>query len=84
MQVDANVVDMGYIYDVRVQGDMVHIIMTMPHRGRPKYNFIANPIRDRVLKVDGVRDCVVDFTWEPAWTVARLTDAGREALGLDS
>ena len=43
---------------------------------------IANPIRDRVLQVKGVRDCVVDFTWEPAWTVARLTPAGRKMLGL--
>ena len=81
-KVDSNVVDMGYIYDVRVQGDLVHILMTMPHRGRSKYNFIANPIRDRVLQVDGVRDCVVDFTWEPAWTAARLSDKGRRTLEL--
>lgn len=83
MQSDGNVVDLGYIYDVGVRGDVVHILMTMPHRGRPKYNFIANPIRDQVLKIEGVRDCVVDFTWEPAWTIARLSAAGRREMGLD-
>ena len=82
MQVPSNVVDMGYVYGVRVHGDVVHIVMTMPHRGRTAYQFIANPIRDRVQQVRGVRDCVVDFTWEPAWTVARLTTAGRKMLGL--
>jgi metal-sulfur cluster biosynthetic enzyme len=83
MTVNSNVVDLGYIYDLRVEGDLVYILMTMPHRGRPKFNFIANPIRDRVLKVEGVRQCVVENTWEPAWNVARLTDAGRQAVGLD-
>jgi len=77
-----NVVDMGYIYDVRVRGDVVFILMTMPHRGRPKYGFIANPIRERLLKLNGVRDVIVRLTWEPPWTVARLTEAGCKAMGI--
>ena len=74
---------MGYIYDVRVCADLVQILMTMPHQGRPKFNFIANPIRDRLLQLDGVRECIVDFTWEPAWTAQRLTAAGRKEMGLE-
>jgi len=81
-KVDANVVDMGYIYDVRMRGDVIFILMSMPHRGRPKYGFIANPIRERLLKLDGIRDVIVHLTWQPAWTVARLTDAGRKAMGI--
>lgn len=81
-EVDANVVDMGYIYDVRIRGETVYILMTMPHHGRPKYGFLGNPIRERLLQVEGVRQVIVDFTWEPPWNVARLTDAGFKALGL--
>ncbi|MDP6597929.1 MAG: metal-sulfur cluster assembly factor [Candidatus Poribacteria bacterium] len=81
--VDANVVDMGYIYDLNLRGDVVYILMTMPHRGRPKYGFMATPIRHRLLKLDGIREVIVDFTWEPEWTVARLTPAGRLAMGLN-
>lgn len=80
--VDANVVDMGYIHDVRVRGDSIYLVMTMPHRGRPKYGFIANPIRQRLLKLAGVREVVIENVWEPAWTANRLTDAGRKAMGL--
>jgi metal-sulfur cluster biosynthetic enzyme len=79
---DANVVDMGYVYDVRVQGDVVRILVTMPHRGRPCYAFIGDPIRERLLQMDGVREVIVDFTWEPPWTPSRLTDAGRRAMGM--
>lgn len=80
--VDANVVDMGYIYDLRVRGDLIHVLMTMPHRGRPKYRFLANPLRDRLLRLPGVREVIVDLVWQPPWDVARLTDAGRTAMGL--
>ena len=81
-RVDANVVDMGYIYDMRVHGSTVYILMTMPHRGRPRYRFVAEPMRQRILQIDGVHDCIIEHTWDPPWQVARLTKAGRIAMGL--
>ena len=67
------------------------VLVTMPHRGRPVYDFLVTQgggrvdegIYERLMQVQGVRDVVVKFTWEPAWTVARLTPAGRAALGLE-
>jgi metal-sulfur cluster biosynthetic enzyme len=86
---NASVVDLGLIYDVRVRGETVHVVMTMPHRGRPRYGYFAwgsggnsQPIRERLLKVPGVRRVVVELTWEPPWNSSRLTETGRKALGL--
>jgi len=89
-QVDANVVDMGYVYDVRVRNGVATIVVTMPHRGRPNYMFLVTQgggrledgIREHLLKLEGIREVVVEASWNPPWTVARLTDAGRTALGL--
>lgn len=78
----ASLVDLGYIYDVRTRGGDVHVLMTMPHRGRPKYNFLANPLRTRLGEIPGVGSVTVDLTWEPAWTPNRLTDAGRRKMGF--
>ena len=82
--VGANLVEMGYIYDLRTRGDDVHVLMTMPHKGRPKYDFLAKPLRARLQKLTGVGSVVVELTWEPAWTPNRLTDTGRRKMGLDS
>lgn len=90
-KIDANVVDMGYIYDLSVRDGVVELLVTMPHRGRPIYDFLVTQgggrvdegIYERLMRVDGVRDVVVRFTWEPAWTVARLTKQGRRTLGLE-
>ncbi|MDA0334857.1 MAG: hypothetical protein O2782_06815 [bacterium] len=88
---DANVVDMGYIYDVRLEEDVAHITLTMPHKGRPRHGFIHRPgptphtpLSNRLRQIDGIRDVVIHFTWEPAWTAARVTSQGRANMGLES
>ena len=87
---DANVVDMGYIYDLRLEEDVAHVTMTMPHKGRPRHGFIHRPgptphvpMSNHLREIDGVRDVVVHFTWEPAWTAARVTARGRAEMGLE-
>lgn len=80
--VEVSLVDMGYIYDVRTRGRDVHVVITMPHRGRPMFEFLGLPLRARLEQLADVDSVVVDLTWEPAWTPNRLTDAGRRKMGL--
>ncbi len=90
---DINVVDLGLVYDVRVRGDVVTVVMAMPHRGRPRVGYFAHgsisvhptlslPVRERLMKVPGVRQVVVEQTWEPGWSSNQLTDEGRRKFGL--
>jgi metal-sulfur cluster biosynthetic enzyme len=91
---DINVVELGLIYDLRVRGSTVEVIMTMPHRGRPRADYFGHgsisvhptksvPIRERLLQVEGVREVIVHQVWDPPWSSNFLTDAGREKLGLN-
>lgn len=90
---DINVVDLGLVYDVRIRGDVVTVVMAMPHRGRPLLGYFVDgsisvhptksvPVRERLMQIPGVRQVVVKQIWEPAWSSNRLTDAGRLKLGL--
>lgn len=90
---DINVVELGLVYDVRIRGDVVTVVMAMPHRGRPRLGYFAHgsisvhptlslPVRERLLKVPGVRQVVVEQTWEPGWSSNQLTDEGRRKFGL--
>ncbi len=89
--IDAGIVDLGYVYDIRVQGDVAFVLVTMPHRGRPEFNFLVTAgggrvspgIQERLLKIPGIRDVVVERTWNPLWTVHRLSDKGRSELRLN-
>lgn len=90
-KVDKGIVDLGYVYDVRVRGQVAEVLVTMPNRGRPVYQFLENHgggrvsegIRERLLRIDGINDVVLRHTWNPPWTAARMTDAGRQVFGLD-
>jgi metal-sulfur cluster biosynthetic enzyme len=88
---DIGVVDLGLVYDVRVRGDVVHVVMAMPHRGRPLLGYFtfgsggnSVPVRQQLMKVPGVRKVVVEQTWDPGWNSNRLTADGRKKLGLDA
>ncbi len=90
---DISIVDLGLVYDISVQGDLVKIILAMPHRGRPLGGFfthvtspidpkIFNTIPDVLMKVQGVRDVIMEQTWHPGWSSNMLTDSGRKKLGI--
>lgn len=90
---DINVVELGLVRDVRVQGDVVTIVMVMPFRGRPRLGYFTHgsisvhptfslPVRERLMKVPGVRQVVVEQTWEPGWSSNQVTAGGRGKLGL--
>lgn len=81
-KIDANVVDMGYIHDLRVDRGTVHVVMTMPHRGRPKFGFIGTPIRERLMQVPGVTEVKIENVWDPPWDANRLSDKAREMFGF--
>jgi metal-sulfur cluster biosynthetic enzyme len=91
---DINVVDLGLVYDVRVRGDVITLVMAMPHRGRPLIGYFvegsisvhptySRPVRERLMQIPGVRQVVVEQTWEPGWSSNRLSDVGRAKLGLE-
>jgi metal-sulfur cluster biosynthetic enzyme len=80
---DANVVDMGYVYDLRLRGETVQVQMTMPQRGRPRHMFVGQHMKRVLEEVPGVRTAVIDLTWDPPWTPDRMSDAGRKAMRLD-
>jgi metal-sulfur cluster biosynthetic enzyme len=88
---DANVVDLGYVYDLRYRAGVAHVTVTMPHRGRPVHEFLVTQgggrvnegIQERLMSVPGVRSVVVSLAWNPPWSIGRMTKAGRRALGLN-
>jgi metal-sulfur cluster biosynthetic enzyme len=86
---DVSVVDLGLVRDICVRGDVVTVVMQMPHRGRPRIGFFeygsggnSMPLRQRLMRVAGVSKVVVEHAWEPGWSSNRLTADGRRKLGL--
>jgi metal-sulfur cluster biosynthetic enzyme len=79
-EMPVNLVDLGVIYGVTEQDGLVVVDLTFTAMGCPAADFILEDVRERLLREAGVREVHVNVVWNPPWTVARMTQAGRDAL----
>lgn len=76
--------DLGLIYsiDIDKKTGRVVILMTLTTIGCPLFEQIAGPIRDAVGALPGVTTVEVTLTFEPPWTVDRMTKEAKAQLGF--
>jgi metal-sulfur cluster biosynthetic enzyme len=79
-EMPVNLVDLGVIYGITEQDGRVEVDLTFTAMGCPASDFILEDVRERLLSEPGVREVHVNVVWDPPWTVARMTQDGRDAL----
>jgi metal-sulfur cluster biosynthetic enzyme len=67
-----SIVDLGLVYDVRVQGTAVGITMTLTTPGCPIHDVMPDWVRAAVMRVPGVEAVDVMLTFDPPWTPDRM------------
>ena len=75
-----NLVDLGLIYGITETDGLVQVDLTFTAMGCPASGFILDDIRERLMREECVREVRIKVVWDPPWTVARMTEAGRDAL----
>ena len=79
-EMPVNLVDLGVIYGIAERDGVVDVDLTFTAMGCPASEFILEDVRERLLREDGVSDVRINVVWNPPWTAARMTQAGRDAL----
>ncbi len=79
-EMPVNLVDLGVIYAVEERDGVVDVDLTFTAMGCPASEFILDDVRERLLREPGVREVRVNVVWDPPWTAASMTQAGRDAL----
>jgi metal-sulfur cluster biosynthetic enzyme len=80
-EVGFDIVSLGLIYGVKVEGDHANVIMTLSTRGCPLHELMQQWTKEAVLKVQGISTCTIDLVWEPAWNISMANDRVKKALG---
>lgn len=81
-EIDCNIVDLGLIYDIQIQGGSVLIKMTLTTPGCPMHDSIAWGVQNALMQVEGVTDAQVEIVWDPPWHPSKISDYGRARLGM--
>lgn len=79
-----NIVDLGLIYDVAVDGDGVDVTMTMTTPGCPAQRAIAGGVEECLKRQPGVARAAVNVVWQPRWTPQRMSDAAKSHFGVSA
>jgi metal-sulfur cluster biosynthetic enzyme len=77
-----DVVDLGLVYEVDVEGPKVKVLYSLTSMGCPAGPLIAGDIDAAVRQVEGVEDVELELTFDPPWTPDRMSDDAKFILGF--
>ena len=77
-----DIVDLGLLYDVEVEGPKVKVIHSLTSMGCPAGPMIQENIDEAARAIPGVEDVEVELTWDPPWTPERMSDDAKFILGF--
>jgi len=82
-EIPVNIYDLGLIYvcDIDAHGT-VNIEMTLTAPGCPVAGQMPGWVADAVSGVPGTGEVTVTITWDPMWTMDRMTEDAKMALGM--
>jgi metal-sulfur cluster biosynthetic enzyme len=82
-EIPVNIVDLGLIYDVQIEGGKVTVKMTLTAPGCGMGGMIAGQARQRILdNIDGVEEATVDLVWDPPWEPSMMSEEAKHKLGV--
>jgi metal-sulfur cluster biosynthetic enzyme len=77
-----DIVELGLLYDVEVNGPRVKVIHSLTSMGCPAGPMIQEDIGRIAREVPGVEDVDIELTWDPPWTPERMSDDAKFILGI--
>lgn len=76
------ITDLGLIYDVVVDAKKnLTITMTLTTMGCPLFGLIESQVRDKLADLK-LADVDIRLTFDPPWSMEKLSPAGRAKLGV--
>jgi metal-sulfur cluster biosynthetic enzyme len=77
-----DIVELGLLYDVEVEGPKVHVTFSLTSMGCPVGPMIQQQIEETVAGMEGVGEVEPELTWDPPWSPERMSDDAKFVLGF--
>ncbi|TYR36048.1 DUF59 domain-containing protein [Sphingobacterium phlebotomi] len=79
----ANIVDLGLVYEIITKEDgIAKIIMTLTAPGCPVAGEIMEEVQRKVAGVPGIKEALVELTFDPPWTKDMMSEEAKLELGF--
>lgn len=81
-ELNLNIVDLGLVYDIVVEGADVRIDMSLTSPGCPSGPEIMGEAEKELRTLPGVGNVTVNLVWSPPWTPERIEPRVRAYMGF--
>ncbi len=81
-EIGLNVVDLGLIYDVKVETGTARVLMSTTTRGCPATDYLHDGVQQAASGVSGIAAVEVTLTYDPPWTPDMMTEESKSQLGF--
>ncbi|MGE0823207.1 MAG: metal-sulfur cluster assembly factor [Candidatus Binatia bacterium] len=81
-EIPVNIVDLGLVYDVRINEEHVNVKMTLTTQGCGMGGYITQEAEEHIRALPGVQNATVEIVWDPPWNPSMISASGRKTLGL--
>ena len=79
-ELPVSLVELGLVYGVDFAGGTARVDLTFTATACPCMDFIKRDVRDRIGSEPWVDAVEINEVWDPPWTTARISEAGRRKL----
>ena len=77
-----NIVDLGLIYEVHVDGSNVQVDMSLTSPGCPSGPEIMGEAEQQLRTIPGIGAVTMNLVWSPPWTPERIEPRVRAYMGF--
>ncbi len=81
-ELNVNIVDLGLIYSISIDSSHISVQMTLTTPGCPLDAYFVRDITSRLKTHKGISDVSVEFTFEPPWNPAKMSQESKDLLGF--
>jgi FeS assembly SUF system protein len=83
-EIPVDIWGLGLIYDIDVQDDYhVKVTMTLTAPNCPAAVILPGQVENRIKNLQDVKGVEVEVTFDPPWTIDRLSEEARLELNID-
>jgi metal-sulfur cluster biosynthetic enzyme len=77
-----DIVELGLLYDVAVEGSKVHVTYSLTSMGCPVGPLLDQQTTETVAEMPGVENVESELTWDPPWSPEKMSDDAKFILGF--
>lgn len=81
-EIPIDIVNLGLIYGIDIDGGNVKISMTMTAPGCPASTQIAGESKLMVEELPGVENVDIDIVWDPPWDPSKMSEEAQQSMGM--